>query len=556
MSAPPFIPQPQNQPQLPQQPNYAPEPVQANYQSQPQASASQASASQYGQPQYGQPQYGQPQQAYTQQYSQPMQYPAPRGPVPAGGLGSRPAQQTPIAHQPKNKRSALIVLIVVLAALVIGAVVLIGSKLLGGNNAEQGTPKAETPKSAPAEQVFQGVELAWAEPAQVPFSHIAPTRVIASEPAPESSHVMIIGWNDTQAEVSVIDASTQQPVNISETSIDVTALGGQTTPEGTLLVDLPEGASADSVPINIGGDAALSGEPAVVTPADTTANAPSIDDIALPQGVSYTPLIVGADLEGTEHAIVAASDFENPEVCKIVDYTMDGTPMWVQDLSVPCEQVSANNNGRIHAVTLDPESGAVTLQEYEPAAEPMPTPSEADLPAALPADYIKQIDIYNKFVPYGYYERSHCPNFPYRFNADPIPALEPMPDTEKDCWLKLTDGNSDALWEAEPGGAINTGDPVVSWGNMGEWNNQYRDIDGDGYLDAVVVGGSGGGMAYWIYVFNPQDPLHPDAAGFFMGSAGGNLEFDGAGGITETDEGQLRGQYQITRNAEGRAQLQ
>ena len=80
--------------------------------------------------------------------------------------------------------------------------------------------------------------------------------------------------------------------------------------------------------------------------------------MGVPEGLQYRPLILG-ESDGQAHMVVAVSEPGDSGVCKLVDYVGDGSVGWVQDVDVPCAQVSADERGRIHTVALDADAGKV-----------------------------------------------------------------------------------------------------------------------------------------------------------------------------------------------------
>lgn len=261
------------------------------------------------------------------------------------------------------------------------------------------------------------------------------------------------------------------------------------------------------MPINVYKDGRTSADPVIVMAgAKENTDAPNVGDFAIPAGLTYRTLILGIDESGQERAVAAASDMNNPATCKIVAYSLDGTAQWVEDLDVSCDQVSANNQGRIHAVMLDEASGSVTIQEYAPAAQPAPAPAEADLPATIPADYIKTLDF--KHLPARSHLSDNCTAMegaPTLENVALMNSFAKMPNPSEindDCWYLVPE---EGAWQGGRRYWIETlpNDPD------NPHPTEYEDVNGDGFLDAKVTMINPAALIVLLYVFDPADPQHP-----------------------------------------------
>ncbi|MDO5727927.1 MAG: hypothetical protein Q4Q03_08395, partial [Bowdeniella nasicola] len=151
--------------------------------------------------------------------------------------------------------------------------------------------------------------------------------------------------------------------------------------------------------------------------------------------------------------------------------------------------------------TLAAASAATSASTASPTPTPKPTPSETK-PAVAP-DAIKASDIRNGSVPRASaYRQEHgsraddfCQDEVYGPNP---PNIHKLPDDPDPClWLDMVDGDSTAQlsYIDAPEGCI------------GE--NEYADINGDGYLDALIVGSFWDAGRLFAVIVDPENPSHP-----------------------------------------------
>lgn len=135
-------------------------------------------------------------------------------------------------------------------------------------------------------------------------------------------------------------------------------------------------------------------------------------------------------------------------------------------------------------------------------------------------DAIKSVDLANSLIPFSTIAvegkgSAECANFT---NLHPTTLnLETMPDVADSCWYEMRDAKTVVLYQGMGAQALVPGMPMAEFDSE---NTIYRDIDADGYLDAIIPGRAGGAVGEFVYVFNPRDPKHPDAMGFMLGFEG------------------------------------
>lgn len=138
-----------------------------------------------------------------------------------------------------------------------------------------------------------------------------------------------------------------------------------------------------------------------------------------------------------------------------------------------------------------------------PTPTPEPTPSETT-PAVAP-DAIKAFDIRNGYLPRAFAPSEECGSRAddfWQYGVDgPNPSnIHKLPDDPDSClWFDMVDG--DTTVTVLHG---NWYDPVGSINHI-----EYADINGDGYLDALVIGPFWDAGGWFAVIFDPQDPAHP-----------------------------------------------
>lgn len=169
-----------------------------------------------------------------------------------------------------------------------------------------------------------------------------------------------------------------------------------------------------------------------------------------------------------------------------------------------------------------------------------PNSPKTNLAKPIPADYIKKIDFANSYLPnFSEYTPEKC-NSTEDKNTD-RPFLK-MPDTPDRCWLKMNSGKSeDKFTESFDHGYrhIKAGEPLSNLGNNDStatgWQ-EYKhpsgvpyylaDMNGDGYLDAMTIGGNISEGTYAnLCILDPDDPNHPDCLALWV-TLGGSQHID------------------------------
>lgn len=159
---------------------------------------------------------------------------------------------------------------------------------------------------------------------------------------------------------------------------------------------------------------------------------------------------------------------------------------------------------------------------------------------SVPADYIKKIDFANGYLPnFSEYSAEKCSE--NKGEDTEVPFVK-MPDTSDPCWIKMEDGVSeDKFPESFDQGYrhIDAGDPVSKLGknspNAIGWEEYdhpsgtpyyLADMNGDGYLDAMTVGGNTPeGTFANLCILDPTDPDHPYCLTLWI-TLGGSQRFD------------------------------
>lgn len=157
---------------------------------------------------------------------------------------------------------------------------------------------------------------------------------------------------------------------------------------------------------------------------------------------------------------------------------------------------------------------------------PSPTASESSAPSPTPPpDAIMQVDIANGYLP------NVLANGDWHFWSEPtpdtapnlgIPVFHKMPaeNADPDRWFAMKDGRSvqvhpeahlaesgtpaTTILVPEPGSETAFG-PVLN----AQRSAGYHDLNGDGYLDAIMLANCGDFSCWYVAIFDPEDPAHP-----------------------------------------------
>ena len=174
------------------------------------------------------------------------------------------------------------------------------------------------------------------------------------------------------------------------------------------------------------------------------------------------------------------------------------------------------------------------------ASSAVPKSPKAKQTTSVPADYIKKIDFANSYLPnFSEYSAEKCSE---KESEDTEVPFMKMPDSPDPCWIKMNGGVSeDKFSESFDQGYrhINAGDPVSELGENSSyavgWEEYTHtsgtpyylaDMNGDGYLDAMTVGGNiSEGTFANLCILDPADPDHPYCLARWI-TLGGSQRFD------------------------------
>lgn len=183
----------------------------------------------------------------------------------------------------------------------------------------------------------------------------------------------------------------------------------------------------------------------------------------------------------------------------IAGYKPDGTLIWVEAFDKPA--VVGTDGIVAWAITENEDGTEATVGFFTGSSEPQKDPKLPEI-KVLPKDFLKSFDFKNTFMP-GVgkgIQRSSCDYF-LMATKEGEKKLLPIPDKLRNCFVKVTDGISkDVIWDAPE----DHNAPEVEVSRV-----EYEDYNGDGYLDALITGGFGGGTGQFLAIANPDDPNHP-----------------------------------------------
>lgn len=168
---------------------------------------------------------------------------------------------------------------------------------------------------------------------------------------------------------------------------------------------------------------------------------------------------------------------------------------------------------------------STTKSTPPPTPSPTPTATASPTPAPITPDAIKSFDFATMQLPYIQPGCEHDAREP-----DAAPPIEKMPtkDTVSCAWVVLTSGESAVTWSesndpADGGPAVRllpanteqqaTHAALSATGDLDErWMIGYQDLNGDGYLDAVIATITGPVMQWYVAIFDPDDLQSPYVA--------------------------------------------
>lgn len=197
------------------------------------------------------------------------------------------------------------------------------------------------------------------------------------------------------------------------------------------------------------------------------------------------------------------------------------------------------------------------------ASSVLPKSPKVKPTTSVPADYIKQIDFANAYLPnFSEYSAEKCGETAE--NDTELPFMK-MPDSPDPCWIKMDGGVSeDKFPESIDQGYrhISAGDPVSELGENSSYADGWEeythpsgtpyylaDMNGDGYLDAMTVGGNiAEGTFANICILDPADPDHPYCLARWI-TLGGSQRFDFRGSNEMTrasNDGDIESTFTVT----------
>lgn len=180
-------------------------------------------------------------------------------------------------------------------------------------------------------------------------------------------------------------------------------------------------------------------------------------------------------------------------------------------------------------VTTGTQSQSPTPTTPSATSTPSPTASATTTPSPtpppLPPDAIMQVDIANGYLPnvlaHGDWDFWNGPVTDTSPDIG-VPIFHKMPaeNVEPTKWFAMKDGRSvqvhpeahlaadgtaaTTILAPEPGSEANFG-PVFN----AERSAGYHDLNGDGYLDAIIMANCGDATCWYLAIFDPEDPDHP-----------------------------------------------
>ena len=197
---------------------------------------------------------------------------------------------------------------------------------------------------------------------------------------------------------------------------------------------------------------------------------------------------------GKDLRIVAAPGVDNAKA--LSGFSPEGKLLWSKELATP-GQVSFDGS---RVIVTSFEGSKVSIEGYgavEESQKPTESPTLVEAAKAPDKDAIKDFDYKNSFAPFAYFK----PGVDCHHDDTNRPVLRKIPDTNDGCWSNMVEGESQERlpWDDSA--------PLLTLSNFEE---QYVDINADGYTDLLLVGNSSseGGFTF-AYIFDPTDPEHP-----------------------------------------------
>lgn len=223
-----------------------------------------------------------------------------------------------------------------------------------------------------------------------------------------------------------------------------------------------------------------------------------------------------------------------------VGYTPKGKLLW----SVTFEKPGAvsTDGKKLWVVSQDKDGKQLGVAFYTPAKKAPPSPKVPEV-KVVPKDFLKSFDFKNTYFP-GTPKGTPpdaCDKYENTRKAGTSP-MRPIPSGDAECFVKVTNGRSQNEVDNSMFYPIYAVDEID--------NIDYQDLNGDGYLDAVMTGGYWDSLGTYIALANPKDPDHP-WIGLLYAAQGSPPEYQG-NGVWLTDDPQGGTRFKISLKMEGK----
>lgn len=158
--------------------------------------------------------------------------------------------------------------------------------------------------------------------------------------------------------------------------------------------------------------------------------------------------------------------------------------------------------------SAEPTGDASPTPSAEPTPSPTPKPAPKKLAPFVATDAITKFDLRNTYLPRAMPSSAECAGpadefWNFSLDLPTPPRVHKLPDNPDPClWMKMQDGISTSTM-------ADMGPDYGSFPEAKPDQVEYVDLNGDGYLDALISGAFWSAYGWVAVIFDPADPNHP-----------------------------------------------